>query len=76
MGDTLRKPKTWKRECAAVAGLFWAGITARLFWMDDPVLVQAFAAAYGTVTFCTFTLIGAMFGIHFYGVRTPPGGTA
>jgi len=56
--------KTFKREVAVIALLFWGVVTYKMVWdVPEPRLI-ALAAVYAAQTWATWTFAAAAFGMH------------
>ena len=64
--------KSYKREVGALILLMSALITARFWLLDDPILVRAYAPAWGTGIIGLIACGLAPFGIHHIWKPHPP----
>lgn len=55
--------KSFKREVAVVALLFWVVLSYRVFWHPDVRFIEALAAPYGTVSTTVWLYVAAAFGM-------------
>lgn len=55
-----------KRELAVALLMFWAIITAKVFWITDVSLINALTGIYGIVTPTIFMFVTAAFGFDAY----------
>ena len=64
--DLAWKNRSMKRETSIALLIFWAVLTAKLFWMTDVALVNALAGIYGILTPTIFMFAMAAFGFDAY----------
>lgn len=58
--------RTFKREIAALAILFWSVLTIRIFWFADTELIGALGTAYGTASTSIWLYTMGAFGMDAY----------
>lgn len=60
------RDRTFKREIAVMALLFWAVLTLRVFWFADAILIGALGTAYGTASTSIWLYVAAAFGMDAF----------
>lgn len=59
------KDKSWKREIAAAALLFWQMVTIKMFWFASVEQITALSVHYTSITSTVWLFAGAVFGLHY-----------